>query len=413
MIVDLANEAPDDSDRVLPDARTSGKSRTRQQTQESSCAFAFMSLKILITGGAGFIGSHLADHLIAQGCQVRVLDMLIPQVHGTSAACPEYLSGEVEFIRGDVRDADAVRKAVKRVDAVFHFAAAVGVGQSMYQIRHYSDVNAVGTAVLLETLAHHPVGRLVIASSMSVYGEGLYQTKNGKMVDNATRTLTQLRSRQWDPIDENGEVLLPIATPESKVPAVPSVYALLKYHQERLCMSVAPVYGISAVALRFFNVFGPRQSLSNPYTGVLAIFASRLLNNRPPIVNEDGRQRRDFVYIKDLIRACGLALSVPEADGQVFNVGSGESTTILEIANKLIELLDKPTIQPQIGGRYRVGDIRNCFADISFARKVLGYYPTYTLESGISEMLDWFSSQPAEDRVSIATSELEKRGLTV
>lgn len=372
-----------------------------------------MSSKVLITGGAGFIGSHLADHLIAQGHQVRVLDMLIPQVHGTSAARPEYLSEEVEFIRGDVRDPDAVKKAVKRVDAVFHFAAAVGVGQSMYEIRHYSDVNAVGTAVLLESLAHHPVSRLVVASSMSVYGEGLYQTRNGQIVANATRTLALLRSRQWDPIDANGEVLLPIATPESKVPAVPSVYALLKYHQERLCMSVAPVYGISPVALRFFNVFGPRQSLSNPYTGVLAIFASRLLNNRPPIVNEDGWQRRDFVYIKDLVRACGLALSIPEAGGQVLNIGSGESLTVLEIANKLIELLGKPTIRPQITGRYRVGDIRNCFADISLARKVLGYNPTYTLERGILEMLDWLSSQTAVDRVSIATSELEKRGLTV
>jgi dTDP-L-rhamnose 4-epimerase len=319
----------------------------------------------------------------------------------------------VEFIRGDIRDADAVKKAVNGMDAVFHFAAAVGVGQSMYQIRHYSDVNAIGTAVLLEILAHHPIERLVVASSMSIYGEGLYKTRTGETVENATRTLAQLHDHRWDPLDANDEALLPMATPESKVPAVPSVYALLKYHQERLCMSVAPAYGISTVALRFFNVFGARQSLSNPYTGVLAIFASRLLNNRSPIINEDGLQRRDFVYIKDLVRACGLALSVPEADGQVFNIGSGRSSTILEVANKLIKLLDKPEIRPQISGRYRVGDIRNCFADISFAREILGYKPTYTLESGISEMLAWLSCQTAEDRVSIATSELEKRGLTV
>jgi len=372
-----------------------------------------MSLKVLITGGAGFIGSHLADHLISQGYQVRVLDTLIPQVHGTDADRPRHLSPEIEFIRGDIRNPDAVKKAVKGVNAIFHFAAAVGVGQSMYQIHHYSDVNALGTAVLLEILAHHPVSRLIVASSMSIYGEGLYRNSNGATVENARRTLAQLRARQWDPIELNNEVLQPIATPETKFPSVPSVYALLKYHQERICMSVAPAYGISSVALRFFNVFGPRQSLSNPYTGVLAIFASRLLNNRPPIINEDGLQRRDFVYIKDLVRACGLALLIPEADGQVLNIGSGKSSTILEVANKLLKVLGKATIQPQIGGRYRIGDIRNCFADISLAREVLGYEPAYTLESGLCEMLDWLSSQTAEDRFAIAISELEGRGLTV
>jgi dTDP-L-rhamnose 4-epimerase len=217
-----------------------------------------MSLKVLITGGAGFIGSHLADHLSSQGYQVRVLDTLIPQVHGTDADRPRYLSPEIEFIRGDIRNPDAVKKAVQGVNAIFHFAAAVGVGQSMYQIHHYSDVNALGTAVLLEILAHHPVSRLIVASSMSIYGEGLYRNTNGETVENAGRTLAQLRVRQWDPVDLNNEVLQPIATPESKFPSVPSVYALLKYHQERICMSVAPAYGISSVALRFFNVFGPR-----------------------------------------------------------------------------------------------------------------------------------------------------------
>jgi dTDP-L-rhamnose 4-epimerase len=371
-----------------------------------------MNSTVLITGGAGFIGSHLADHLLAQGHRVRILDLLVPQVHGSHAARPTYLSRETEFIRGDIRDPDAVRRGLKGVDAVFHLAAAVGVGQSMYQIRHYSDVNASGTAVLLETLARHPVERLVVASSMSIYGEGLYKTSTGEPVENAARTLSQLKGRQWDLYDENGEKLLSFATPESKVPALPSVYALSKYYQERLCMNVAPAYGISCVALRFFNVFGTRQSLSNPYTGVLAIFASRLLNDRPPLIHEDGFQRRDFVYIKDLVQACGLALSIPEADGQVFNVGSGRSATVLEIASKLAQAMGKSEIEPQITARFRVGDIRNCFADISKAREILGYQPVIELEQGLEELVEWLSTQSAEDHSSVAVRELAERGLT-
>ena len=372
-----------------------------------------MHSTVLITGGAGFIGSHLTDHLLAQGYRVRVLDMLVPQVHGDSMRQPAYLSRWAEFMRGDIRNADAVQRAVKGVTAVIHLAATVGVGQSMYQIHHYSEVNALGTAVLLEALARHPVERLVVASSMSVYGEGLYKTGTGEIVENAARSPLQLRSRQWDLYGDDDEALLPIATPETKVPSLPSVYALSKYYQERLCMNVAPAYGISCTGLRFFNVYGARQSLSNPYTGVLAIFASRLLNDRPPLINEDGLQRRDFVYINDLVQACGLALSIPDAGGHVFNVGSGRAAAILEVAEKLALALDKSNIEPQITGKYRIGDIRNCFADISKAREILAYKPIYGLEHGLSELVQWLSTQSAEDHSAVAARELVKRGLTV
>jgi dTDP-L-rhamnose 4-epimerase len=367
---------------------------------------------VLITGGAGFIGSHLTDHLLGQGYRVRVLDALVPQVHGDDAPRPAFLSRAAEFIGGDIRDPDAVRKAVKGVDAVVHLAATVGVGQSMYQIHHYTDVNAVGTAVLLEALTHHPIERLVVASSMSIYGEGMYKTAAGETVENAERSVSQLKSRQWELYGDDEEQLFPIATPETKAPALASVYALSKYYQERVCMNVAPAYGIPCIGLRFFNVFGTRQSLSNPYTGVLAIFASRLLNNRPPLIHEDGRQRRDFVYIKDLVQACGLALSVPDAGGQVFNVGSGRASTILEVAEKLAIALDKPNIEPQLTGKYRTGDIRNCFADISKARAILGYQPVYGLEDGLVELIDWLATQSPEDHSSVAARELAERGLT-
>jgi dTDP-L-rhamnose 4-epimerase len=353
----------------------------------------------------------LADYLLEQGHSVRAFDLLVSQVHGTNGSRPAYVSSDAEFVRGDIRDPDAVKRAVKDVDMVVHLAAAVGVGQSMYQIHHYSEVNALGTAVLLETLLSNPVERLVVASSMSVYGEGLYTTSKGRIIDNAVRTWSQLQAHQWD-LHVAGELLLPVPTPETKMPAVSSVYALSKYYQERLCMSVAAAYGIPCVGLRFFNVFGPRQSLSNPYTGVLAIFAARLLNNQPPIIYEDGQQRRDFVYVRDVVQACELALFVSDAVGKVFNVGSGQSVTIREVAERLAGALDKPNILPQISGRYRIGDIRNCFADISLAQSVIGYKPLHTLEDGLVEFVEWLSTQRASDRGLTAVRELAERGLT-
>lgn len=369
--------------------------------------------KILITGGAGFVGSHLADDLLSHGYEVRVLDHLSPQVHGPEGRRPAYLAPEVELITGDLRDRETVRRALKGISGVFHLAAAVGVGQSMYQIENYTATNCHGTSVLLEALVKQPVERLVVASSMSIYGEGLYRNARGETVENAQRSLEQLKAHRWELTGLDGEPLEPLPTPESKCASLSSVYAISKYYQERICLTVGKAYHIPTVALRFFNIYGPRQALSNPYTGVLAIFASRLLNRRPPLINEDGHQQRDFVSVYDIANACRLALQTPEADGHVFNIGSGMSCSILEIARLLAAMLGKETLVPEIPGRYRIGDIRNCFADISLAEKVLGYVPQVTLKEGLCDLVEWLPGQEASDYVADASRELERRGLTV
>jgi dTDP-L-rhamnose 4-epimerase len=372
-----------------------------------------MKERVLITGGAGFIGSHLADELLEHGYRVRALDDLSEQVHGPAADRPGYLHPDVELVRGDVRDPRAVRAALEDVDAVYHFAAVVGVGQSMYELERYTSVNNLGTAVLLEALIEKPVRRLVVASSMSIYGEGLYRDSEGRLVAGSERDREQLKARDWELRDERGEVLAPLPTPESKAPTLSSLYALSKYDQERMCLMIGRAYDIPAVALRFFNVYGTRQALSNPYTGVLAIFASRLLNGNPPLIFEDGRQMRDFVHVSDVARACRLALEVPEARDQVFNIGSGRQYTVLEIARSMAEVLGREDIEPEITGKYRVGDIRHCFADISLARRTLRYEPQMPLEQGLIELASWLEGQVAYDRVAEAREELAARGLTV
>lgn len=369
--------------------------------------------KVLITGGAGFIGSHLADELLAHGYRVRVLDSLDPQVHGEGRRRPDYLAEDVELIVGDVNDREKVDEALKGVDAVYHFAAAVGVGQSMYEVAHYTRVNNLGTAVVLEALTKNPVERLVVASSMSLYGEGLYRGHSGGPRMVGERTLEQLKSGQWEFLAEDGSVLQPMPTPETKQPALASVYALSKYDQERLCLMIGRAYNIPTVALRFFNAYGPRQALSNPYTGVLAIFASRLMNDNPPAIFEDGLQQRDFVSVYDIARACRLALETPDAAGETFNIGSGQPRTVREIAAKLAKVVGKESVQPEILGKYRVGDIRHCYADIGKAQRILGYAPQVQLEDGLVELASWLASQAAEDRVAQASAELNARGLTV
>ena len=359
---------------------------------------------VLITGGAGFIGSHLADELLAHGYRARALDNLTPQVHG-GAQRPDYLSSEVELVVGDVRDPEAVARAVEGVDAVVHLAARVGVGQSMYELAEYTAVNSLGTAVLLQALVDRPVGRLLLASSMSVYGEGLYRAADGSLVDGVERAREQLERGEWEL-----RGLEPVPTPETKQPTLASVYALTKHGQERLCLMFGSAYGVPATALRLFNTYGPRQALSNPYTGVLAIFASRLMNGRPPLVFEDGRQRRDFVSVFDVARAFRLALESDRAAGEVLNVGSGESTTVLEVAAKLAEILDVD-LEPEALGRWRAGDIRHCFADITRARELLGYQPQVGLDAGMRDLAAWLSGQVAIDRVDAATEELSSRGL--
>jgi dTDP-L-rhamnose 4-epimerase len=372
-----------------------------------------MTKHVLITGGAGFIGSHLADDLLTRGYRVRALDNLSPQVHGPGCQRPEYLDPEVELVIGDIRDGTAVRRALKGVDAVFHLAAAVGVGQSMYEIARYTEVNNVGTAVLLEALVERPVARLVVASSMSLYGEGLYRDHAGRLRGDVNRDIERIRQGEWEPQDAHGRLLEPVPTPESKAPAIASVYALSKYDQERLALMLGAAYGIPTVALRFFNVYGPRQALSNPYTGVLAMCASRLLDGDRPLILEDGKQRRDFINIKDTVQAARLALESPGAVGVVCNIGSGQSVTVREIAERFARLVGRTDLEPQITGKYRAGDIRHCFADITRARELLGYEPRVTLDQGLRELATWLEGHTAEDRVAEVKDERAARRLPV
>lgn len=369
--------------------------------------------KILITGGAGFIGSHLCDELLKHNYSIAVLDNLSEQVHGTDSQRPEYLDEQVQLVKGDVRDAVLVEQLVKEAEAIFHFAALVGVGQSMYEIKEYTDVNNIGTATLLEAVIKHPVKKLVVASSMSIYGEGLYRDASGKSYHTASRSIDQLKDNDWEVYNKEGGLLEPIPTDETKNPNLSSVYALSKYDQEQLCLLTCKAYNIPVTALRFFNVYGTRQSLSNPYTGVMAIFSSRLLNDRPPLIFEDGNQKRDFVHVKDIARACRLALEVPGSDQQVFNIGSGQNYTISSLARILAKTMGKENIEPEITGEYRVGDIRHCFADISKAQNILGYTPQVSLEEGMRELAEWLESQLAVDHVEKAKAELTSRGLTV
>jgi dTDP-L-rhamnose 4-epimerase len=366
---------------------------------------------VLITGGAGFIGSHLADALLARGYRVRILDMLHEQVHGQTELWPDYLARDVQAIRGDVRDPDTVRQALEGVSGVFHFAAAVGVGQSMYEIARYTDINNRGTAVLLEALIHHPLRKLVVASSMSLYGEGLYQDVDGNTVCPPPRSTQQLQACRWDITDSDGRPLQPLPTHEDKIAAPQSIYALSKLDQEVMSLLVGRAYRLPVVALRFFNVYGPRQALSNPYTGVLANFASRYLNGNPPIIFEDGLQRRDFVHVRDLAQACVLALETETAVDIALNIGSGNSYSILEIAERLGRVMGRGDIAPEASGRYRSGDIRNCFADISRARRVLGYSPRVEFDAGLEELATWLAQSTGEDHGDTAVSELQARGL--
>jgi dTDP-L-rhamnose 4-epimerase len=371
----------------------------------------FLMKRVLITGGAGFIGSHLADELLLHGYEVRVLDNLSEQVHAARRR-PAYLSRELELRIGDVRDPQAVREALAKVDMVCHLAAAVGVGQSMYEVAAYTATNNLGTAVLLEELARRPVERLLVASSMSLYGEGLYRDASGAVRSGEQRSLDQLRERDWELRGVDGSPLEPIPTPESKMPGLASVYALSKFDQEKLCLLVGQAYGVPTVALRFFNAYGPRQALSNPYTGVLAIFAARLLNGNAPLIFEDGKQLRDFVSVHDVVRGCRLALEKDTGRAAVFNIGSGQPRSVLDVAREIGKALGKE-VPPLITGKYRVGDIRHCFADIALARAQLGYQPQVDFQDGLRELANWLEVQTAIDRAVEAREELEQRGLTL
>ena len=367
---------------------------------------------VLVTGGAGFIGSHLVDALVERGHRVRVLDALVPQVHGEDAK-PSYLNSAAEFIQGDVCDRQLVNDALEGIDVVFHEAAEVGVGQSMYEIERYVRANDLGTAVLLEAILERrpQIKKLIVASSMSIYGEGAYTCESCGSVAPQLRPAEQLLDRRWEmECPKCGKQLLPAPTSEEKPLFPTSVYAVTKQDQEQFCLAVGRSYGIPAVALRYFNVYGTRQALSNPYTGVCAIFSARLLNGNRPMVFEDGEQSRDFVHVSDIVQANLLALETDAADYQAINVGTGVATSVREVSRLLAHGLNLD-LEPEIVSKYREGDIRHCVADISKAKSLLGYEPQVTLERGIPELLSWVSAQAAQDQVASATAELESRQL--
>ncbi len=365
---------------------------------------------MLVTGGAGFIGRAVCSELLNRGNSVRVIDSLIEQVHGDRER-PEGLSEDVELIRGDVRNKDVVSRALQGIDSVIHLAAEVGVGQSMYEIARYVGANDLGTAVLLEAMLDHPVQRIVVASSMSVYGEGYYATPDGTLLETIRRNPADIRAGRWNPAGPGGEPLTPVPTAEGKRVDLASIYALTKYAQERQVLIFGEAYDMDAVALRLFNVFGAGQALSNPYTGVLANFASRLASGSAPTIFEDGEQKRDFVHVRDVARAFRLAYERPEAKGELFNIGSGQAYTVSGVARLLAGAMDLPHLQPEILGKSRSGDIRNCFADITKARELLGFEPQHRLEDSLDEFVEWVRGESVVDRGAEMRQQLEERRL--
>ena len=371
-----------------------------------------MARRVLVTGGAGFVGSHLVDALLARGDSVRIFDNLDPQVHGPEQRRPAWVPDDAEFIQADVRDLEALRGALQGADLVYHLAAAVGVGQSMYQVVDYTAVNTLGTANLLQCLVDQrgDVERLVVASSMSIYGEGRYTRPDGREPVATQRSLDRLKNHDWELHDPDGTVLAPAPTDEQKPLDATSIYALTKADQEKMVLMIGAAYGIPSVALRFFNIYGPRQALSNPYTGVAAIFSARLLNGERPLIYEDGEQRRDFVSVHDIVRALLLSAQEEAAVGKAFN---GQAVTVREVAGTLASVMGTE-IEPEVTGKYRVGDIRNCYADISLAREVLGYEPRVTFEAGMQELVAWLQEQERpESTVEAHAAELAARGLTL
>jgi len=365
-------------------------------------------MKILVTGGAGFVGSYLVDAL-AEKHDVAIYDNLEPQVH---KGIPEYLNKGAEFIKEDIRNKAKLKEALSDSEIIFHQAAMVGVGQSMYQVEKYMDVNTMGTAKLLDILANeeHDVKKLIVASSMSIYGEGKYECSECGILYPPLRSEAQLKKREWEmKCPSCGNVVKPVPTDEDKPLQPTSIYAISKKDQEEMCLAVGRAYGIPTVALRYFNIYGPRQALSNPYTGVCAIFSSRIKNNNPPIIFEDGLQTRDFISVHDIVKANILFMKKSRADYEMYNVGTGKPVSILDIANTLSKLYGK-ALKPEIVNKYRSGDIRHCFADISKIKK-LGFEPAVSFKEGMQELVEWGKTQIAEDKSETAYQELKERGL--
>jgi dTDP-L-rhamnose 4-epimerase len=373
---------------------------------------------VLVTGGAGFIGSHLVDQLLERGFEVSVLDCLKPQVHADAEVdadgWPVYLDRRARRIKGDLLDDGVFEAALSGVTHLAHLAASVGVGQSMTNITDYVRNNVMTAAIMLETLSRRPHGiqRIAVASSMSIYGEGAYRGPCGTLAP-PLRPHEQLLAREWELADEEGHALTPVPTGEDKLLQPASIYAVNKRDHEEMFLSVGRALGIPTVALRLFNAYGSRQALSNPYTGVAAIFISRLLNDQPPLVFEDGAQRRDFVHVHDVANAFATVLESERSVWDYYNVGSGRSITVREIAGVLARLLHK-NIAPEILGRYRVGDIRHCFADISKLERDFGVAPQRGFEEGMGELIEWVASaRRPVDRAATSLHELQGSRLVV
>lgn len=366
---------------------------------------------ILVTGGAGFIGSFLVDSLIEKGYKVRIFDSLEEQVH--QGKTPSYLNPKAEFIKGDVRNYDEFSQALEGIGAVFHLAAAVGVAQSNYEFKKFSDVNVGGMANLLDILTkkEHPVKKVITNSSMTGLGEGNYKCGAHGTVRPTIREESQLTKKNWElKCPECGKDVKPIPTEEDAAEYPNSIYAITKKAQQDMLMLYGKTYNIPTIALRGFNVYGPRQSLSNPYTGVTAIFISRIKNNQPAVVYEDGLQSRDFVSVHDFARALVLSLENDKIKNEIINIGSGTPTPIKEIAQTLATHLgDKDLVE--VGENFRKGDIRHCFADISKAKRLLGWEPKITLAEGFKELIEWSEGEKAEDHFAKATEELKKKGI--
>ena len=371
-----------------------------------------MGESVLVTGGAGFIGSHLVDGLLARGDRVRVLDNLLAQAHPTGT--PRHVSPDAEFVLGDIRDRGAMDAALDGVEVVYHLAGMVGNGQSMFDVRRYVDINATGTATLLEAVAarRDQVRRHVMASSMVVYGDGTYRCQQHGRLRSVERSEARLAAERWEPICPLcGEEVAAVPTDEEQTLAPTSTYGVSKLTQEQLALTLGRTFGVPTVALRFLNVYGSRQALSNPYTGVAAIMTSRLLNGRAPVVFEDGSQRRDLVHVRDVVCALMASADAPdESCYQPINVGTGRSNSILDIARLLARTLGLE-IEPSVPGEYRQGDIRHCFADVSRARELLGWEAPTRLEDGVHELAAWAAGEDAEDLTDAANSELRAMGI--
>ena len=368
--------------------------------------------RVLVTGGAGFIGSHLVDALLAAGEEVRILDNLDPLAH-PSGEPPEHLDPAAELVVGDLREPGDVATALDGVDRVFHLGGIVGNGESMVHVRKAIDSNPGGTATLLEAVIERRdrIRRVVVASSMVVYGEGAYRCSEHGVVTPGVRPVAQLRERRWEPVcPECGRATEPVPLTEDKPLRPISVYGISKRDTEELALVLGEAYGFEAVALRYLNVYGPRQALANPYTGVAAIFSSRLLGGDAPRVFEDGRQIRDLVHVSDIVAATRAAMDAPAAPGHAFNVATGKRIEIGELAGRLSDLL-APELRPEITSEFRAGDIRHCFADTSLARELLGFEATTTLDQGLPELVEWVARQTVTESGDDALEKLRRAGL--